>query len=992
MAELCFEPTRPGVQQCLGVEPRARSRPSLFSSRVSRIPRTSRCQTMCTTPRSAIPRKLILVLAGAIVLTAAGVSAQDAELTGLLASFPRSMPVSLQRDVALSLPDNAKKALEARRNALNTSPEKVQDFNNRLDRLRADYQRQLDKYAPSRLNVGSVRGDLIMEPSALPTNPFDRGVRAMLDRVVDDNLRTLVNRTLTPEERGMFIDEFLHLDVKKNWSEIQAVRTGKYLEASPKNVHWISPLLQSLGKYIGKKAVDKAVDKAIDAPSELEKANQEKLEQQRLIWIQGLVEELKRDQNRLGKKLDLIGSVTMRSEERLWSIQQGTRAILWTMDELTGAAQELSDKLNHHAEEAKKANKAVLNSLEISRAKIQECVTTGVAQILTDNVRQVSLLQQSRQLTQANAVSLEYLKMASYAGLPTEQKQAWLANNVVQFDSDPAKNLEKVRAEERRLKTLSLSEDIDKYMEGGKKAFAAFERIGKELGMDGKVLETGRQVIEKASLANEAFKAALKGDFFGVAGAIISAIFGGGPDPGELRHQEVMSKLNEIQRGMEAMRKELKEDLRKIQTQVQTLTEITIHQHEQVMAKLQELKGDVEYSFRLTSQVLLSKLARLSQLVRDPETHNNPAITLGDESNSLALLEGLNELSVAVPLPSHDQQGFAVGISLAFLLRTNAKDRKRVEDYLDYVVNPSVELFDRLGDRRFRILTALREPALDHASLKQSLDALGENERELGRFSTHEKEDRNLVLRDFRNFLDPTLALDYCRTVRDLVPMYLRMRQNGERKWVPVEFGRPDGFGDFPSRRKKGVELLKRALYLCDLAIAQGALLGGDVLLPQVYEQIKVEPTEQCGLQLMAPVKDVRQIRAEGKDLIVVADVNNVLHIRIFGRNGNIVLDTDEHKLTKQKGPTELLDDLKRQLDGIWRRKETHEWEKRKVIADITKIVGRVHSPTMKLLNANSILTDIPHISLGFSPNFVGHRLAVIKAPAHSLAGYTVPP
>ena len=53
-------------------------------------------------------------------------------------------------------------------------------------------------------------------------------------------------------------------------------------------------------------------------------------------------------------------------------------------------------------------------------------------------------------------------------------------------------------------------------------------------------------------------------------------------------------------------------------------------------------------------------------------------------------------------------------------------------------------------------------------------------------------------------------------------------------------------------------------------------------------------------LRLLPSVNDVAGIPAEGKDMILVAAVENVLHFRVFDSDGKIDVDTDETKLTKQ--------------------------------------------------------------------------------------------
>ena len=54
-------------------------------------------------------------------------------------------------------------------------------------------------------------------------------------------------------------------------------------------------------------------------------------------------------------------------------------------------------------------------------------------------------------------------------------------------------------------------------------------------------------------------------------------------------------------------------------------------------------------------------------------------------------------------------------------------------------------------------------------------------------------------------------------------------------------------------------------------------------------------------LRLMSSVNDVNVIPTEGKNLIIVAAVNNVLHFRIFDGDGKEVVDTDENRLKEEK-------------------------------------------------------------------------------------------
>jgi hypothetical protein len=87
-----------------------------------------------------------------------------------------------------------------------------------------------------------------------------------------------------------------------------------------------------------------------------------------------------------------------------------------------------------------------------------------------------------------------------------------------------------------------------------------------------------------------------------------------------------------------------------------------------------------------------------------------------------------------------------------------------------------------------------------------------------------------------------------------------------------------------------------------------------------------------CGLQLMPSVKDLGDIPTGGKDLIIVADSYGVLYIRIFGSNGQVVVDTAEGM---------EIGDFQKQLLSLWPPHKLSGIEKRQVIIAVTSILAR---------------------------------------------------
>jgi WD40 repeat protein len=97
---------------------------------------------------------------------------------------------------------------------------------------------------------------------------------------------------------------------------------------------------------------------------------------------------------------------------------------------------------------------------------------------------------------------------------------------------------------------------------------------------------------------------------------------------------------------------------------------------------------------------------------------------------------------------------------------------------------------------------------------------------------------------------------------------------------------------------------------------------------------------EGFDLRLMSSLSDASRIPAEGKDLIIVAAVGQVLHFRIFDGEGKVVVDTSEKGLPAQAHRIEA---LRGQLQGLWPPHKLTRIEKELVIPAVTSIVG--HTP-----------------------------------------------
>ena len=93
---------------------------------------------------------------------------------------------------------------------------------------------------------------------------------------------------------------------------------------------------------------------------------------------------------------------------------------------------------------------------------------------------------------------------------------------------------------------------------------------------------------------------------------------------------------------------------------------------------------------------------------------------------------------------------------------------------------------------------------------------------------------------------------------------------------------------------------------------------------------------EGFDLRLMSTLNDVSGMPTEGKNLIIVAAVNHVLHFRIFDGDGKMVVDTNEKCLPDQAQPIEV---LRKHLESLWPPQGMTRSEKDQVVTAVTSIV-----------------------------------------------------
>src|SRR5262249_23063597 len=95
-------------------------------------------------------------------------------------------------------------------------------------------------------------------------------------------------------------------------------------------------------------------------------------------------------------------------------------------------------------------------------------------------------------------------------------------------------------------------------------------------------------------------------------------------------------------------------------------------------------------------------------------------------------------------------------------------------------------------------------------------------------------------------------------------------------------------------------------------------------------------------LRLLSSVNDARDLPAAGRELVIVARVQNVLHFRIFDSDGKRVVNTDEKQLL-DKAPQ--IAELKSRLSDLWNAPRISPIDKDRILSALTPIFGRAQVP-----------------------------------------------
>jgi RND family efflux transporter MFP subunit len=124
-------------------------------------------------------------------------------------------------------------------------------------------------------------------------------------------------------------------------------------------------------------------------------------------------------------------------------------------------------------------------------------------------------------------------------------------------------------------------------------------------------------------------------------------------------------------------------------------------------------------------------------------------------------------------------------------------------------------------------------------------------------------------------------------------------------------------------------------------------------------------------LLLVPAQSDVSGLPTEGKSLIVVANVDQSLHFRIFDTDSKMVLDTDEKTLKERARQVE---ELKGELESLWPPHELSPSEKSRVVTSVTLLFNH------NQLNLGDLVCELDSSAL--QDNLKNQKIATLGAQA----------
>lgn len=364
-------------------------------------------------------------------------------------------------------------------------------------------------------------------------------------------------------------------------------------------------------------------------------------------------------------------------------------------------------------------------------------------------------------------------------------------------------------------------------------------------GIDPKALEDGKRAFDTVTVGIDLAGQLASGNFVAAIGSI-GGLFGGGGSPfdsGAARHQQVVSMLTGIQKRLDLVlenQNKMMESLNELHNKIDKLTEAVQKNHVEVMEKLDVLHEEVLRNRKVMIQIIKSQTNTCSSFleINDSPTYANRVAFFKNDingNNFASCNEGLTKL---IGDPNQLNALFALELNLAdttFNIEDN--NRRKITDFLAQTFSPFVDFATCenlsagqkcIAPKKEQLIAALLRPS----STYQELQTKGQAVTPL-RIDSKE-------ITWFRQLLNVQATTEFSETAVLFSPYLILLDDDKNSKELisPSDIRNVDKYRAVGIRAQNALRLLKPALTLLNIGVAQQALFAGDILLPNLYENL----------------------------------------------------------------------------------------------------------------------------------------------------------
>lgn len=383
-------------------------------------------------------------------------------------------------------------------------------------------------------------------------------------------------------------------------------------------------------------------------------------------------------------------------------------------------------------------------------------------------------------------------------------------------------------------------------------ASAALLDVARSLGVKKEVIEGAGKLVKAGQAAYDIASALATGNPLQAAGAVMGILGRARPDPAVQRHAQIMNKLSEIGgqidvviHGIEDIKKlqlETLKGLAHVQDLLFQLGENLSTKHEEVMQKLDKLHQEMSFVKKLlldqiglrVCDTFLSSRKTFKHKIQNSTEYEKQVEHFAASERMFD--EGMNALTRVFSLDEEQ------GIHGCFAIQALEKpDQPGIEEWRTKIYTPILSLVTR----RFASLLAPSPDALLSMFLLPARSV-----RSLPSLQIRDISDRAILkaslLHHMGSPLAPRTVLHATRYLLGMLPYeaYIDKEKGGHTLLSPDDVVRKGA--------PLNPELLRSALAIVEVTIAQQALVSGHLLLPLLRKLLFVRPDKNAEAEITA--------------------------------------------------------------------------------------------------------------------------------------------